>query len=226
MIAKLTLTGDVVWERYAPMAAGVYAEHRLPAAEGLGAGSLMPTNFASCRTVISFWRTLRFVLHPSLRHRRPWQSSLADPVRGPESLIRRMACGSMIGERTGICGSPTEPATIRLQCFDLNGQYLRKAASRGLACRPTSIAEGVLLLVRNSTGGSRCWGGTRESSPSWGTIRSGSATMPSYSRFAATPPNGGRGRLCPDDRVRHRRKYLRGRMGACGRISKLKKLNA
>jgi hypothetical protein len=45
--AKMTLTGDIVWQNYAPMASGVYAPHEDTKREKIwGRDRFMPTNFA------------------------------------------------------------------------------------------------------------------------------------------------------------------------------------
>lgn len=160
-IAKLTLTGDVVWERFAPMAAGVYAENEDTQRQKVwGRDRFMPTNFAFLPDGDFFLADGygSFYIH-RYSPDGEWKSCFGGPGEGAGKFDTPH--GLWIddrGERPELV--VTDRAHHTLQFFDLDGKYLRTQEGFGL---PANVdRQGELLLVPELYGRVTLLGGKNE----------------------------------------------------------------
>lgn len=145
--AKLTLDGEKVWEKFAPMESGIYAEGEATRPEKIwGRDRFLPTNFA-------FLPDGGFLLADGYGAHRihhynaagEWQKMIGSP--GKEDGQFNLPHGLWIDDRKE--GAPlivvADRANARLQWFDLDGTHRRTMTDFIL---PANIARrGDLLLV-------------------------------------------------------------------------------
>ncbi|MEO1528876.1 MAG: hypothetical protein AAFX06_25940 [Planctomycetota bacterium] len=147
MIAKLTLTGETVWQKFAPMASGKYAEGEASNPEKKwGRDRFMPTNFA-------FLPDGDFLLADGygafqIHHYDKdgnWKSCFGGPGKGEGTFATPH--GIWIDDRPG--GDPeivvADRAHHTLQVFDMDRNYKKTVTGFGL---PANLdTQGDLMLV-------------------------------------------------------------------------------
>jgi len=144
--AKLTLTGETVWEKYAPMESGKYAENEDTQRQRVwGRDRFLPTNFAFLPDGGFFLADGygAFVIHRYDQDAN-WVSCFGGP--GPGEGTFDTPHGLWLdqrGEQTEIV--VTDRAKHRLQFFNLAGQYLRTMDGFGMPANVDAYQE--LLMV-------------------------------------------------------------------------------
>ncbi len=146
-IAKFTLEGEKVWEKFAPMPSGLYAEGEDTKPEKVwGRDRFMPTNFAFLPDG-SFFVADGYGSHTILRYDAAgnWVQTIGSP--GKEDGQFNLPHGLWIDDRQA--GDPllvvADRANARLQWFDLEGKHRRTMTDFIL---PANIdRHGDLLLV-------------------------------------------------------------------------------
>lgn len=146
-IAKMTLTGEMIWQSYAPMQAGVYAQGEASDPQQVwGQDRFMPTNFA-------FLPDGGFLLADGYGsfyiHRYDadgkWQSCFGGPGNGQGTF--QTPHGIWIDDRDG--GEPeivvADRAHNDLQFFDMDGNYKKTVSGFGLPANIDTTDE--LMLV-------------------------------------------------------------------------------
>jgi len=146
MFAKMTLKGEVLWQKYAPMECGVYAKNEDTDRKKVwGRNRFMPTNFA-------FLDDGGFLLADGYgsfyvhRYNKDgkWLSMFGGPGNGKGKFAT--AHGLWIDRRTG--KTPTIVVTDRahhtLQIFSMDGKYLETLTGFGL---PANVDSWNDLLV-------------------------------------------------------------------------------
>ncbi len=147
VFAKLTLTGETVWEKYAPMESGKYAAEEDTKRQKLwGPDRFMPTNFA-------FLPDGGFLLADGYGsyfiHRYDkdanWVSCFGG--RGPGEGTFNTPHGLWLDQRGGKTPEVvvTDRANNRLQFLDLDGKHLRTMDGFGLPANVSSYGD--LLMV-------------------------------------------------------------------------------
>jgi hypothetical protein len=126
--AKLTLTGETVWEKRAPMDSGRYAKGEDQTTEGKwGRDRFMPTNVAFHPTDGSFYLADGYGAHCIHRYDKDanYVSTIGTPGKGDGEF--NLPHGLWIDTRGGrdpqIC--VTDRSNGRLQWFDLDGKHLK-----------------------------------------------------------------------------------------------------
>lgn len=145
--AKLTLTGEVVWQRWAPMDAGIYAEGEDSNPQKIwGRDRFLPTNFAFLPDGDFFLSDGygSFYIHRYDKNG-TWKSSFGGPGEGHGKF--NTPHGLWVDDRDP--QNPTLVVTDRahhtVQVLSLDGQYLRTLEGFGL---PANVdRHGDLLLV-------------------------------------------------------------------------------
>lgn len=144
--AKLTLRGETVWEKYAPMESGKYAENEDTQRQRVwGRDRFLPTNFAFLPDGGFFLADGygAFVIHRYDKDAN-WVSCFGGP--GPGEGTFDTPHGLWLdqrGEQTEIV--VTDRAKHRLQFFDLSGKYLRTMDGFGMPANVDSYQD--LLMV-------------------------------------------------------------------------------
>jgi len=144
--AKMTLTGETVWQQYAPMQSGVYApeEDTKPRKEW-GRNRFMPTNFAFLDDggflLIDGYGA--FVVHRFDKDGK-WQSHFGGPGGGMGKF--QTPHGVWVDRREGRTPSIVvcDRANHTLQYFSMDGQYLETIKGFGL---PANVETWKNLLV-------------------------------------------------------------------------------
>lgn len=144
--AKLDLKGEIVWQQYAPMEAGVYAEGEATHPEKVwGRDRFMPTNFAFLDDggFLLADGYGSFFIHRYDREGR-WQSSFGGPGDGQGTF--NTPHGIWIDRREGRTPSIVvcDRAHHTLQYFSLDGEYLETIEGFGL---PANLDTWHDLLV-------------------------------------------------------------------------------
>lgn len=132
--AKMTLTGDVLWEKYAPMESGVYAANEdTDRRKVWGQDRFMPTNFAFADDG-GFWLADgygSFMIHRYDKDAN-WVSCFGGPGEGQGTF--KTAHGIWLDKRPG--REPelivTDRAHHTLQTFTLDGEYKTTLEGYGL----------------------------------------------------------------------------------------------
>lgn len=144
--AKLTLNGEVVWERFAPMESGVYAANEDTQREKVwGRDRFMPTNFAFLDDggFLLADGYGSFFIHRYDRDGK-WLSKFGGPGEGQGTF--QTPHGIWIDRRPG--REPTivvcDRAHHTLQTFDMDGKYLETLTGYGL---PANLDSFENLLV-------------------------------------------------------------------------------
>ncbi len=151
--AKLTLTGEVVWQQYAPMESGKYAEgeaelareHRVDKAKAWGRDKFLPTNFAFLDDggFLLADGYGAFLIHRYDRDGK-WQSCFGGPGKGEGKF--ETAHGLWIDRRNE---EPvivvTDRAHNTLQRFKMDGTYINTLTGFGLPANIDTL--GNLMLV-------------------------------------------------------------------------------
>jgi len=145
--AKLTLGGDQVWEKRAPMESKRYAENEDTApAKVWGRDRFMPTNFAFHPTDGGYYLADGYGAHCVHRYDKDnkWVSTIGGP--GKEDGKFNLPHGLWIDSRDG---TPklvvADRANARLQWFDLDGKHL---STQGDFILPANVdTHGDLMLV-------------------------------------------------------------------------------
>ncbi len=146
---KLTLTGEIVWERRAPMAAGRYADGEDKSDEAKwGRDRFMPTNVAFHPTDGSFYVADGYGAHCIHRYDRDanYLSTIGKPGKGDGEF--NLPHGLWIDDRPGRVPSlvVADRANARLQWFDLDGKHLRTLGEPFIL--PANVdSHGDFLLV-------------------------------------------------------------------------------
>lgn len=144
--AKLTLQGETVWEKYAPMESGKYAENEDTQRQRVwGRDRFLPTNFAFLPDggFLLADGYGAFVIHHYDKDAN-WVSCFGGP--GPGEGTFDTPHGLWLdqrGEQTEIV--VTDRAKHRLQFFDLSGKYLRTLDGFGMPANVDSYQN--LLMV-------------------------------------------------------------------------------
>ena len=226
--AKLTLTGEPIWERHAPMESGIYAAGEDTHPDGTwGRDRFLPTNFAfhpDERRLLR-GRRLRRLRDPSLRQGRQLQVDLRQgQAATTASSICRTACGSMTGPSREPSIVVADRENDRLQWFTLDGKHLE---TLGGFLWPANVdTHGELMLVPDLKSRITLLDGKNNVD---GPLRRRCGVA--RPRVQGQGPRASRGvagrQVHPSARrgVRRRRQHLRGRMGGDGRITKLRKLS-
>lgn len=146
-IAKFTLEGEKVWERFAPMASGLYAEGEDTRPEKVwGRDRFMPTNFAFLPDG-GFFVADGYGSHTVLRYDAAgnWVQTIGKPGRGDGEF--NLPHGLWIDDRRE--GEArlvvADRANARLQWFDLDGKHLRTL--EGFLLPANVDRRGDVLLV-------------------------------------------------------------------------------
>ncbi|MBX3452255.1 MAG: twin-arginine translocation signal domain-containing protein [Planctomycetaceae bacterium] len=144
--AKMTLNGEVIWERFAPMESGVYAENEDTQREKVwGRDRFMPTNFAFLDDggFLLADGYGSFFIHRYDRDGK-WLSKFGGPGEGEGTF--QTPHGIWIDRRPG-----REPSIVvcdrahhTLQTFDMDGKYLETLTGYGL---PANLDSFENLLV-------------------------------------------------------------------------------
>ena len=146
-IAKLSLDGELVWQRYAPMTSGVYAEGEASFPQKVwGRDRFMPTNFAFPGDG-TFWLADgygSFRIHRYDTDGR-WLSCFGGPGDGQGTF--HTPHGLWVDDRAG--ADPeiviTDRAHHTLQTFTLDGQYRKTVSGFGLPANADT--HGDLMVV-------------------------------------------------------------------------------
>lgn len=156
-IAKLTLTGETVWQSYAPMDAGIYAEHEDTRPDKTwGRDRFMPTNFAFTEDGGFFLADGygSFLIHRYDKEGK-WQSSFGGPGQGNGKF--NTPHGLWIDRR--IEDKPllvvTDRAHNTLQRLDLDGNYVDTIEGLGLPANIDTYED--LLMVPELLGRISLW---------------------------------------------------------------------
>lgn len=147
--AKMTLTGEIVWKKHAPMESGFYAKGEDKSTKNQwGRNRFMPTNYAFHPTDGSVYMADGYGAHRILRYDEngKYRSSFGKPGKGDGEF--NLPHGLWIDDRGGrepsICVA--DRANGRLQWFDLDGKYLKTMAEPFIL--PANIdVLGDLMLV-------------------------------------------------------------------------------
>lgn len=144
--AKLDLQGEIVWQQYAPMEAGVYAEGEATRPEKVwGRDRFLPTNFAFLDDggFLLADGYGSFFIHRYDREGR-WQSSFGGPGKGQGTF--NTPHGIWIDRREGRTPSIVicDRAHHTLQYFTMDGEYLETIEGFGL---PANLDTWNDLLV-------------------------------------------------------------------------------
>ena len=147
MISKLTLTGEIVWQKHAPMQSGLYAEGEAAQPKAVwGRNRFMPTNFAFLPSgeflVADGYGSYKIHRYDAQGN---WISSFGG--EGPGRGTFRLPHGLWIDDRQS--DDPqvvvADRAHNHLQTFSLDGTYRKTITGFGL---PSNIdTHGDLMLV-------------------------------------------------------------------------------
>lgn len=126
--AKMTLTGEIVWKKHAPMDSGHYAEGEDKSTENKwGRNRFMPTNYAFHPTDGSVYMADGYGAHRILRYDKDgnYLSSFGKPGKadGEFNLPHGLWIDDRGGRAPSICVA--DRANGRLQWFDLDGKHLK-----------------------------------------------------------------------------------------------------
>lgn len=146
-IAKFTLDGERVWERFAPMASGLYAAGEDVKREKVwGRDRFMPTNFAFLPDG-GFFVADGYGSHTVLRHDKEgnWIGTIGRPGKGDGEF--NLPHGVWIDDRKAddVLLVVADRANARLQWFDLEGRHRR--TMEGFLLPANVDRLGDLLLV-------------------------------------------------------------------------------
>lgn len=145
--AKLDLKGETVWQKFAPMESGKYAEGEATAPKKVwGRDRFMPTNFAFLPDGGFYLADGygSFCIHRYDKDAN-WLSCFGGPGKGEGTF--NTPHGLWLDDREGRQAElvVTDRANHTLQFFDIDGKYLRTMPGFGL---PANVASfGSLLLV-------------------------------------------------------------------------------
>jgi len=153
--AKLTLTGETIWERHAPVQSGVYAQEEDTKPTGAwGRNRFMPTNIAFLPNGEGFYVADgygAFVIHKYDRDAN-YKSTFGKPGPGKENGQLDTPHGVWIDQRSG-----REPSVViadrknnRLQWFTLEGEHQETLVGFDLPANVDTFGE--LMLVPELVG--------------------------------------------------------------------------
>ncbi|MGJ8695040.1 MAG: twin-arginine translocation signal domain-containing protein [Verrucomicrobiaceae bacterium] len=147
--AKLTLQGDIVWYKRAPMACGRYAEGEDTNLQSIwGRKHFMPTNFAFHPTDGSFYLADGYGAHCVHRFDKDanYLTTIGSPGKadGQFNLPHGLWIDTRGGRPPQICVA--DRANARLQWFDLDGKHL-KTSGEGFTLPANVDVLGDLMLI-------------------------------------------------------------------------------
>lgn len=145
-IQKLTLNGEIVWTKYAPMESGLYAEGEASKREKVwGRDRFMPTNYGFLKDG-SFFMADGYGAHVVHHYDAEgnYQSTIGKPGKGDGEF--NLPHGLCVDNRSGKeLLAVADRANHRLQWFTLDGQHVR---TQGDFILPANLeVQGDLMLV-------------------------------------------------------------------------------